>query len=176
MSDSLPCSRRNALAIPLALLLPQTAAAARRAPERLFTIARSTNKNVVHYECAFDAGGQLARSEPLTAYWIMHEDAGRRESLSWVERQLAYGWSIASKVNDRGFNLRLLAFPHRLLAVRPTRSGQYRAFVKIAGHTALLQRVFVQVQDGDLLPHVDHVELFGVDVETREPRVERIEP
>jgi hypothetical protein len=176
MSDCIPCSRRSALAVPLALLLPTTAAAAVRAPEALFVITRSTNKNVVHYACCFDERRQLDRNAPLQAYWVMHEDGGRREALSWVERQLAYGWSIASKVSERGFNLRLLAFPHRMLAVRATRAGGYCALVTIAGRTAILQRVFVQVQDGDLVPHVDYVELFGTDVKTREPVVERIEP
>jgi phosphatidylinositol phosphate synthase len=174
MSDSLHCSRRSALAAPLVFLLPRTAGA--RAPEPLFVITRSTNKNVVHYECCFDERGQLDRSEPVRAYWVMHEDGGRREGLTWVERQLAYGWSIASKVSDKGFNLRLLAFPHRPVAVRATRSGQYRAVVTIAARTAILQRIFVRVQDGDLVPHVDYVELFGTDAKTREPLVERIEP
>jgi uncharacterized protein DUF4833 len=175
MSDSAHCSRRAALALPLALLLPGAAAAATR-QERLFVIARSTNKNVVHYECCFDEKGRLDRAEPLRAYWSMHEDGGRREGLTWVERQLAYGWSIASKVTEQGFDLRLLAFPQRPLAVRLMRSGQYQALVRIANRSAALQRIFVQVQDGALVPRVDYVELFGTSLATREAVTERLEP
>jgi uncharacterized protein DUF4833 len=171
MSHSLRCTRRSLLAAPLVLC---SAAAQAREPARLFTISRSTNRNVLHYECRFDAGGALDREEPLAAHWLIHEDDGRREELTWVERQLAYGWSIASKVRPEGFDVRMLACPRRPLSVRAFGSG-YRAIVRIAGRAASLQRIFVQVREGALLPHVAYVELIGSDVETRAARRERVE-
>jgi hypothetical protein len=171
MSDALRCSRRSLLAAPLVLVTPGAHA---REPERLFSVTRSTNRNVVHYECRFDERGALDQREPLAAHWVLHEDGGRREELSWIERQLAYGWAIASKVRPRGFDVRMLACPQRPLAVRALGSGGYRAIVPIAGRRAFLQRIFVQVQDGALVPRVEFVELIGKDVETRAPRLERL--
>jgi hypothetical protein len=172
MSHPLRCTRRLLLAAPLVFC---AAPARAREPAGLFTITRSTNRNVVHYECRFDARGALDRKQPLAAHWLMHEDGGRREELTWVERQLAYGWSIASKVRPEGFDVRMLACPRRPLCVRALTSGGYRAIVPIAGRKAFLQRIFVQVQDDALVPHVDYVELVGSDVETRAPRRERVE-
>jgi uncharacterized protein DUF4833 len=170
MSDSLRCTRRSLLAAPLALL----ATAAVPAPARLFTITRSSNRNVLHYELRFDQHGQLDRREPLAAYWVMHEAGGQREELTWVERQLAYGWAVVSKVRTEGFDVKMLACPRRQLAVRALADGGYRAIVSIAGRKAFLERLFVQVQEGGLVPHVDYVELIGSDIETRAPRRERV--
>lgn len=124
----------------------------------LFTIARSKNKNVVRY-LARCKDQQLDDAQPIAAHWLMLAEDGRREELTWTERQLAYGFT-ASHVSTEGCRLRLVAFKARSIAVE-RRAGTFRALVTIAGRRALLERIFVQTSEAGLFPSVVHVDLFG---------------
>ena len=128
--------------------------------ENLFTIARSKNANVVRYDIQRRPDGQLNPAQPIDAYWQMLAENGRREGLSWMERELAYGFSV-SKVTTGGFSLRLLAFKQREIQVHRA-GGAYRARVVISGKPATLNRIFVRADEGGLLPHVRYVELQGI--------------
>jgi hypothetical protein len=76
----------------LALLASPAAAQTRTSP--LFTIERSKNANVVHYDARLTADGELDPKEPVIAYWIRLAEDGRREELSWIEKKKAYGFTI----------------------------------------------------------------------------------
>src|SRR5438477_12797965 len=62
--------------------------------EPLFVIERSTNANVVHYDANVKPDGQLDPRQPISAYWVMAAEDGRREELSVFERSRAYGFTI----------------------------------------------------------------------------------
>lgn len=124
----------------------------------LFVIARSKNQNVVRYAARHEHQA-LDRVSPIEAHWLMLAEDGRREQLTWAERQLAYGFSVAS-VSEAGCQLRLVAFPARALTVERRENG-FRALVTIAGQRAKLERIFVQTREGALLPSVAHVDLYG---------------
>ena len=124
----------------------------------LFTIARSKNANVVRY-CARVSAKGLERARPIDAFWLMLAEDGRREELSWAERQLAYGFAV-SNATERACTLRLTAFDARPVQVERSADG-YRALVTVAGQRALLKRIFVQTSEGALLPSVQHLDLFG---------------
>ena len=100
--------------------------------QRLFLIARSKNQNVVHYALRLDARGGPLRDGPIGAYWVMHEEGGRRAELSWAEKKLAYGWQIGSDVRSDGFVVRLVAFERRPLRI-VKHEGGYRALVASQG-------------------------------------------
>ena len=142
----------------------------------MFAIARSKNANVVHYGVRLDRAGQLQKGEPVFAYWVLHAEDGRREELTWLERELAYGWSIVSEQHPAGVTLRLTAFPNRSLLIRADNTGAHGAIVAIAGHDAVLSRIFVQVDEGGLLPRVRYVELSGRDCKTQKAVKERLAP
>ncbi len=129
--------------------------------ENLFIIARSKNANVVRYDIQRKPDGQLDLAQPVNAYWLMLAENGRREGLSWIERELAYGFS-ASRVTPSGFCLRLLAFKQREIQVQ-LMGGSYRARVIILGKPATLNRIFVRADEGGgLLPRVRYIELQGI--------------
>jgi hypothetical protein len=136
----------------------------------LFSIARSKNKNVVRY-VARCQDQRLDTTQPIAAHWLMLAEDGRREELTWTERQLAYGFS-ASRISCDGCQLQLVAFKARTIAVE--RHGQgFRALLTIAGRRAELERIFVQTSEGALLPSVVHVDLYGKSLEGA-PLSERI--
>jgi len=154
----------------LSLLCPRLFGATSR---ELFTLARSKNANVVKYAVRVDPDGRLNTLSPVEAYWLMLAENGRREELTWTERQLAYGFSI-SEQTSQGLVLRLGACSTRALRVRSI-DGVFRAELQIAGQRASLQRIFVRTDEGLLLPSVRYIELSGLAAGARRV-VERVVP
>jgi len=157
----------------IALAAPPRALADQR--HTLFVIGRSLNANVVHYEARLNAEGELDRERPLLAYWMMHAEDGRRESLSWLEWQFAYGWSIVTRVEARRLELRLTAFPQRSVLVRVDTARNTRAEVRILGRDAVLQRIFVQLGAAGG-PTVRCIDLYGTELAGGRALCERLEP
>jgi len=141
----------------LELCLP---AVAHALPSReLFTLARNTNANVVKYAIRTGKDGLLAVAEPIEAYWLMLAENGRREELTWTERQFAYGFSVSNS-SARGCVLHLAACAERALRVCFV-DGAYRAQLPIAKQPATLRRIFVCTEQHALLPGVRYVEISG---------------
>ena len=149
--------------------------ASARSTSRLFVIARSKNANIVSYDIRRKNDGSLDRANPLVAYWILAAEDNRRESLSWLERRLAYGYEV-SDVSDNGFRLRLSAFERRPLRVERDADGAFRARTQIANRPAFLRRVFVDTDERGVLPSVNYVELHGRDALRSSPVSERLAP
>jgi len=141
----------------------------------LFTIARSTNANVVHYDGCVDARGGLGASEPVTAYWRMHAERGQREELTWFERQFAYGFDLSRRAGATALRLSLAALPERPASIH-VETSRPRATLTIAGRRAILHQIFVQMDPRSTLPSVLYVELRGADARTGRSVRERIEP
>ncbi len=158
----------------LALLL-STASAPSCAPE-LFRIGRSTNANEVVYLARRDANGALDPDEPVEAEWQMLAEDGHREGLNFIEKLLAYGFSVDPAPSGDGFVVVLKAKKDR--PVRLTvRDGCPVATVTIAGRPALLRRIFVQAEEGGgLIPSVAWADLEGVDPATGAKITERVLP
>ena len=153
--------RAVTLSVPGALLsLCAPLAASAGASRELFTLGRSSNANVVKYAVRAGKDGRLLTSAPVEAYWLMLAENGRREELTWTERELAYGFSV-SDVSAQGCTLHLAACADRALRVSAANGG-YRVELAIAHSPAILHSVFVQLDSGALLPSVRHVEVSGV--------------
>lgn len=127
--------------------------------DNLFIIARSKNANIVRYDIRHTSDGKLDLNHPIEAYWLMLASDGHREELSWMERELAYGFSV-SKVTLNGFSLQLSAFKQREIRVEYS-GGGYHARASILGKKATLTQIFVRTAEGGLLPRVQSVELRG---------------
>jgi hypothetical protein len=60
------------------LALPAAPATAQIKTSPLFIVERSKNANVVHYDARLTADGKLDPKEPVTAYWVLLAEDGRR--------------------------------------------------------------------------------------------------
>jgi len=145
------------------------------APE-LFRIGRSTNANEVVYAARTGPDGALDADDPLEAEWHMLAEDGHREGLNFIEKLMAYGFSVDPGESGEGFTVVLKARKDR--PVRLTlRSGCPAALVTIAGRPALLRRIFVQAESGGgLIPSVAWADLEGTDPATGSPVKERVFP
>ncbi len=126
---------------------------------RLFHIEKSTNKNIVCYDANLNADGTINEKTPVSAYWLMNEEDGRRESLSWIERKKAFGFSF-EKNPEGEFILTPNADEDWKLTVL-LKDGEPVAELPISGKPAIVKRVFLQVEQGMILPTIKSVELYG---------------
>jgi hypothetical protein len=149
------------------------ALAAEPAGNELFRIERSKNANVVVYEAKPGAKTALDVSEPVTASWLLLAKKGQRESLSFFEKLLAYGFEVRVAEDGASAVLKLKALKGRTLRV-VQRGARLAAVGMIDGADAVLERVFVTTDEGGAVPKVKSIELFGVDAVSGAPRSERI--
>ena len=139
----------------------------------LFTLTRNINANVVKYGVRTSKDGLLDAANPIDAYWLMLAENGRREELTWTERQLAYGFSVSNSGRS-SCAMHLAACSERELRVRQV-EGAYRAELLIAKQPAVLQRIFVCAEQHALLPSVRYIDIFGTNAGGK-PVAERILP
>jgi hypothetical protein len=104
----------------------------------------------VQYHAQLTPKGQLDAAEPIVAYWVMLAEDGRRESLTPLERRLAYGWTARLEPQGNALRLRMQAFSQR--------------------------EIFVATVEHGPKPSVKYVDLLGLTVSGQVHVTERITP
>ncbi|HEY3819580.1 MAG TPA: DUF4833 domain-containing protein [Polyangiaceae bacterium] len=131
----------------------------------VFLVAKSENRNQVHYGVRLDAACAPVGAAPVFAYWRMLEQ-GPRATEPLLARELgAYGLA-EQRVVERGaeggrVTLRLRALPARAIAIETRSRGgacEATATTVIGGEPASLWSVYAQLR----WPFgVDHLTLSG---------------
>jgi hypothetical protein len=158
----------------LALLLLGSSLALGQSTHKLFVIERSKNRNQVHYDARLGTDGQLDPKEPVVAYWVLLP-SGKRESLGWVERKKAYGFSIVLDKSGQFWRMKLVPAEDRPIKVY-VKDGKARAEMTISGRAAYLTKLYIDSTEGVVLPTVNYVDLFGVDLANGASVRERLVP
>ncbi len=159
------CKRqRNQSSVPV----PKKAVAptvSRKKNLMLFTIERSKNANVVHYDARLTSDGKLDSRDPVSAYWIMRAEDGRREELNWMEKEKGYGFDIKPDPSVNGYKMTLMAAPQQQIVVK--KCGETtRAEVVINGRLAVLEKIYINAVDGLTGPKVHFIMVYGKDLKT----------
>jgi hypothetical protein len=144
-------------------------------PDHLFIVARSKNANIVAYDANRGPGGDLVASEPVVAYWLLDGDKGRREELTTIQRDRAYGVEGQPGGSPGTYVVVFRAKRDRRLTIRMV-DGCPVATTSIGGRDAALRRLFVKSKEGTALPKVEYVEFFGEDPGTKESLYEKVVP
>ena len=138
---------------------------AERSVRSVFFVAKSENRNEVHYGIALDSACRPVGVSPVFAYWQMRE-RGPLATETQLSREVpAYGVSEPQRVDraERGGRVvfTLNALPRRAIAIDAAPDGAgciATAKIMIGGTAAALTSIFVQLR----WPFgVDHLELSG---------------
>lgn len=149
-----------------------------RSLDSVFFVAKSENRNQVHYGISLDGACAPRGDAPVFAYWRMFE-RGPRASEPLLAREVpAYGFAEQRVLvrDERGGRVlvRLNALPKRPIVFETSRQGDTcvaRARATIAGAPAWLTSVFVQLR----WPWgVAHMDLSGLDGAEGRPVRERV--
>lgn len=149
--------------------------AARKKNRSLFIIERSKNANVVHYDAKVTSDGKLDPREPVSAYWIMRAEDGRREELNWMENEKGYGFDIKPDPSVNGYKMTLMAAPQQQITVKQA-GNAIRAEVVINGRPAVLKKIYINASDGLTGPKVSNIMLYGKDIKTGKMRSQKSVP
>jgi len=163
--------RCAAFALALVLCLP--AHGAEPPGRRLFIIERSVNSNIVVYDANVIEGKALNGARPVDAYWIMRELGGRREELNYIEKRRAYGFDIEKVREGSHYRMAIRSFRDRPISI-VLEKNRPRAVMEINGRRGYLSRIFIASAGSAIVPLIDHVVLYGVDMVTGEPLREKI--
>ena len=143
------------------------------ARQHLFKIERSKNANIVQYDVQVNADGSLFRKEPVVAYWIRLAKQGQVEELSWAQRVFAFGFEATFKPVTGDVVLKMNADIDRVITIVDD-GEKYRARALIDGSDAYLERAYIRSSRKGLFFDVEYIELFGEDVNTADPRYEKL--
>lgn len=122
-----------------------------RDPRSVFLVAKSENKNQVHYGVRLDDACNVVGTRPLYGYWRMLENKGEIEPI--LSREVrAYGIDPAQRIEKIGdattIYARMNAIPDRILRVTVARAGgrcEARATMSIGGADANLRLVYIRL-------------------------------
>jgi hypothetical protein len=158
-----------------ALLIPVPCFSKELTIEHLFRIERSKNANVVQYDAQLTPEGKLKPEKPVIAYWIMHANNGKKEALNWVEKKMAYGFSVEYDTKGDFWIMDLVADIQRKIKVYKA-NGRYRAETLIDGRPAFIDRIYIESIEGGMRPKVKYMEFFGKGIKTGSTLYEKFIP
>ena len=136
-------------------------------PKQLFYLQRTPNANTIVCELN-DKNGIADPDAPIHVYWLRYTEQqnGQRAELSYIQRHYAYGIS-ANQIGPDKYELHFVSYKKYSMYLERAADHKYHVFAKINGQVAILNRIFVSIHGGSFwLPHVDYVELKGIDPAT----------
>lgn len=132
-------------------------------PNMLFYVQRSMNSNTVVYAANFRADGTLDPRKPIEAFWRRFNTTGERKALGFMEDRLAYGVR-AKRIRDGEFEVRLVAYPERTMVVRQAGPHTVTVEMRMGSHVVRPVYVYVELDEGGMIPSVTGLKFFGQDV------------
>lgn len=142
-------------------------------PKQLFYLQRPPNTNTVIYELNTE-NGILDKKKPIHAYWISYAKKGQTEELTDIQRKYAYGIKT-TPLDDNSYECHLVSYKKLKLYLKEGEDKQYHMYTAVNDKQILINRIFIAVNGGSLFkPHIDYVQLTGIDTATGAATEERI--
>jgi hypothetical protein len=133
-------------------------------PNQLFYVQRSPNANTVVYAAKLDAKGNFDSRNPVEGFWRKFNIDGSRKSLSFIERMMAYGVRVTAGKQGQPISFTITALPQRKLTLGWDALHHPQATMTIANRTVKLAYVYLQVEEGGLMPDVPSLDIVGTDI------------
>jgi hypothetical protein len=156
-----------------ACLLLAPALAGAQTTREIFHIQRSAGPSIVRYDARLGKDGRLDLKTPVVAYRL-HPD-GRVEHLDAVERSFFYGFKVRRDESGQWWHFTVVSAKSRPMKLHLV-NGQPRAEGRIGGVWAYVQKFYVKYKEKSVVPGVEWIDLFGVDVKTGAHVHERVAP
>jgi len=133
-------------------------------PNQLFYVQRSPNSNTVVYAAKLDAKGSFDTRTPVEAFWRKFNIDGSKKSLNFIERMMAYGVRVATGKAGQPIIFTIAALPGRKLTLGWDAQHRPQATMTIGSRTVKLAYVYLQVEEGSLMPDVPSLDIVGTDI------------
>jgi hypothetical protein len=127
-------------------------------------VQRSPNSNTVVYAAKLDAKGDFDSRTPVEAFWRKFNIDGGKNSLNFMERMMAYGVRVEARKAGQPITFTIAALPERKLTLGLDAQHRPQATMVIGGRTVKLAYVYLQVEEGGLMPDVPSLDIIGTDI------------
>jgi hypothetical protein len=142
-------------------------------PKQLFYLQRTPNTNTIVIELN-DRNGTPDADDPVHVFWLRYQEQGQRAELSYIQRSYAYGIK-AKQLGPEKYELHFVSYKKYSMYLIKAADHQYHVFADLNGREIILRRIFVEIRGGSFwFPHVEYVELKGIDPATGKDVVGRI--
>jgi hypothetical protein len=133
-------------------------------PNQLFYVQRSPNANTVVYAARLDAKGELDSRSPVDAFWRKFNIDGGRKDLNFAERMMAYGVRLATGKAGQPVIFTIAALPQRKLTLGWDAQHHPQVTLVVGNRSVKLAYVYLQVEEGGLMPNVPSLDIVGTDI------------
>jgi len=133
-------------------------------PGQLFYVQRSPNANTVVYAAKLDAKGNFDSRTPVDAFWRKFNIDGSKQSLNFLERMMAYGVRVRTSKAGAPVTFTIAALPERILSLSWDEHHRPQATLAVGNRTVKLAYVYLQVEEGGLMPDVPSLDIVGTDI------------
>jgi hypothetical protein len=151
-------------------------------PNRLFIIERSKNANLVVYYARKSCEDSFDPGSPVHVLWHCWGWTGSPETseLTFIQRNLAYGYSHQVLEHSEGFKISLTALSSKPAVLRMHGSGaEARPIVEVEINGVLCRLIKIYVFSTErfgLLPVVHYMDIYGLSLEDQHAEVEHYVP
>jgi len=132
-------------------------------PGQLFYVQRSPNANSVVYAARLDAKGNFDSRNPVDAFWRKFNIDGSKKNLNFIERMMAYGVRVTAARQGQPVTFTIAALPERRLTLGWDAQHHPQATMTMGSRTVKLAYVYLQVEEGGLMPDVPSLDIVGTD-------------
>jgi len=144
-------------------------------PNVLFYIHKNTNPNAIVYALNIDTNNKINSKEPIKVFWRRYQEDGRKKKLAWLEKTFAFDFKVKPfEGKENTYIFSLIAMKNKKLYATQNKSGKPVVLMTIAGKKALLEKIYLMVDDTKKIQSVSSMELFGKDPKTGQLIYEKI--
>jgi len=136
-------------------------------PNVLFYIHKNTNPNAIVYALNLNSNNKIDSQNPIEVFWRRYQEDGRRKKLAWLEKTFAFDFKVKPvKGKENTFAFSLIAMKDKQLYATQNKKGEPVVLMTISGKIAILEKIYLMVDDTKRIQSVSSMELFGKDPKT----------
>ncbi len=142
----------------------------------LFHIARSKDKNEIHYLLNLRNQQIPDVTNPIKAVWIMNAENQQEKPLTYIQQKFAYGIVYDVKTNDY-FKFHFAGYSKRVFELKRNALNQFRVFTLSNNREIEVTQIFIHITGGSFwFPEIPVIELHGYNPKTNNMVTEYIKP
>jgi hypothetical protein len=127
----------------------------------ILKIARSIDKNEVHYFINVDKDNNLSKNEPITMLWKNHKNNGSYEKLNWIKKKYGYGLKFFNQKKDY-VEFQFVSSKIKSFILKKNAKGDFGIFTNSSSATIELKQIFIHMEGGGFwTPNVTKIDLIG---------------
>lgn len=166
----------STIVISVILLTGFTYSESKTKSHNLFKIGRSRDANIIKYDVNLDDKGNLISEKPIKVYWVKNTDGGKIESLTYIQRTMAYGIKILENEKSQ-VKFQFISYNKRSFFLKKGSNNKYAVYTWLKDKWVIVKDIFIQIDGGTfMVPVISYVQMNWKDPKSSTIGTEIIKP